>query len=484
MPPITRALTKAQAATTIDRRVWWIVALIGFFGWMVMKEITLPSGLMAAFAALGLLGLFMASVQRPELSFYVLVAYLPFSRLLVGDFGTEAYAFNLTNVLTAWVFGAYALHRASRGQPLFQTAPMNVIVLLFCLLGAVSLLRGGFAYGSWYVWHYITPLKQWLTPIFFYFLALWVVRDRKVMKTVAVLIMVAVTVVAIMAIRDYMNNSGGSLEKSRVGGIAEQPNTLGAFFVYYMFFFPAFFLVYRKTAKAWLLLVPFLLSFRGLMVTFSRGAYLGFASGGLGVCWHRSKALFIVAASLLWFAVANPWLLPAGIRYRMGQTVVSRGSEAGFVEETLEASAGNRVRIWRATNEMIKDHPWWGVGYGAFPAYIGSYTGGRFTAVDAHNSYLLIAAELGIPTLVVFCLIVLLAWWHSWRLYVRTKDLATKAIALGYLAGLEGLLVVNMFGSRMDDQAVSSYFWILCGLIMRGVLLERQRIREERGHVA
>lgn len=464
--------------TVVDRRIWTFVALIGFLGWLVMKEITLPSGLMAACVGLGLLGLFMVSVQRPELSLYVLVAYLPFSRLLVGDFGTEAYAFNLTNILMLWVLGAYVVRCMSQGRQPFQSAPMSRLVLAFCGLSGFSLLQGGFTYGSWYFWHYITPLKQWLTPIFFYFLALWVVRDRKVLKTVVVLMMIAVTVVAIMAIRDYLNNSGSSLEKSRVGGIAEQPNTLGAFFVYYMFLFAGFFLTYRKTLKVWGLLVPFLLCFRGIMVTFSRGAYFGCAAGGLGACWHRNKALFVVAAALLWCAVMNPWMLPKGIRYRMSQTVVSHGSDNAPddapVEDTLEASAGNRVRIWRATIEMIKDHPWWGVGYGAFPAHIGAYTGGHFEAVDAHNTYLLLAAELGIPILVVFCVVILVAWYHTRRLYLGTHDLAMKAIALGFLAGLEGLIVVNMFGSRMDDQAVSSYFWILCGLIMRGVLIERE----------
>ena len=476
----SRARVIALPQTAVDPRVWPIVALIGFFGWLVMKEIHLPSAFMAVCVGLGLLGAFMASVNHPELALYVLVAYLPFSRLLVGGFGTGAFALNLTNILTIWVFAIYVIGQLSKGQALFQRAPINWVVLIFCALGVGSLLNEGVVYGSWVIFRLISPMKQWLTPMFFYFLTLWVVRDRKTMKTIAVIMMVAVTIVALMAIRDYLNASGGSLEKSRVGGIAEQPNTLGAFFVYYMFLFLSFFLVYRKKFKTWLLLIPFALSFRGIMVTFSRGAYMGFASGLLGAFWHRNKILFVIVGSLLWYAIANPWLLPAGIRYRMGQTVVRSHADVEDVVETLEVSSGNRVKIWRATIEMIKDHPWWGVGYGAFPAYITPYSGGQFHEVDAHNSYLLIAAELGIPALVIFLIIVGLAWWHTRWLYLRTKDLSTKAIALGFLAGLEGLLVVNMFGSRMDDQAVASYFWVLCALVMRGVLLERQERAQAR----
>ena len=91
------------------------------------------------------------------------------------------------------------------------------------------------------------PLKRWLTPIFFYFLTFWVVRERKTLNTVIVLIMVAVTMVGMMAVWDYMQvGPNTSLEHSRIGAITDNPNTLGAFFNYYMFLLVGFFLVYPK----------------------------------------------------------------------------------------------------------------------------------------------------------------------------------------------------------------------------------------------
>src|SRR3989338_3840081 len=135
--------------------------------------------------------------------------------------------------------------------------------------------------------------------------------------------MVVMVLVALMAIRDYLNAGDSSLEKSRVGGIAEQPNMLVAFFCYYMFLFLGFFLVYYRKPKAWLLLIPFALCFRGIMVTFSRGAYLAFATGCLGAIFFRSKVLFACLLVLIGWMAINPSLLPAGIRYRMGQTITS-----------------------------------------------------------------------------------------------------------------------------------------------------------------
>jgi len=59
-------------------------------------------------------------------------------------------------------------------------------------------------------------------------------------------------------------------------------------------------------------------------------------------------------------------------------------------------------------------------------------------------------------------------------LYKNTSDPYSRAVALGFLGGLFGLLMSNMFGSRLDSQEVSSYFWILAALIMRLKILDER----------
>ena len=76
----------------VDRRIWWMLAMIGFFAVLVMKEMQIASVVMLGFGAVGLFGLLMTGLHDPAVPLYVLVAYLPFSRVLVGDFGTQATA--------------------------------------------------------------------------------------------------------------------------------------------------------------------------------------------------------------------------------------------------------------------------------------------------------------------------------------------------------------------------------------------------------
>ena len=123
---------------------------------------------------------------------------------------------------------------------------------------------------------------------------------------------------------------------------------------------------------------------------------------------------------------------------------------------------------------MIADHPFWGLGYGTFTALIPYYAPElRGMRMDAHNSYLIIAAEMGIPALLIFLWILGVAIWKTHWLYRHAREPFHRAMALGYLAGLFALLVANMFGSRMHSEEMSGYFWILCGLIVRAIHFEK-----------
>jgi len=186
--------------------------------------------------------------------------------------------------------------------------------------------------------------------------------------------------------------------------------------------------------------------------------------------------LFFVLLLLTGIVFLNPILLPAGIRFRMGQTFekpITYVESVENLEQSLESSARSRIEIWKGAVKMIEHHPFFGVGYGLFSDLIGHYAPGS-SGYDAHNSYLLIAAEMGIPTLIVFLWIIFLAFIYSLSLYKSTPHPFTKAVALGFLGGIFGLIMSNMFGSRLDSQEVASYFWILLALIMRFRILDQR----------
>src|SRR3989304_5344995 len=158
---------------TISEKISWkpliaaaIFALV--LARIVDKEIALPGPLVAAVAVIGGGVVLLSSLYRPEIPLYVLAAYVPFTRILPGDFGGAVMAFNLTNLLCVTALVGLLASSAKEGG-FWQKSNMNIPILLFALIGTISVVRGGWDYGSWYFSHVITSLKRWLTPMLFYF---------------------------------------------------------------------------------------------------------------------------------------------------------------------------------------------------------------------------------------------------------------------------------------------------------------------------
>src|SRR3989338_1880573 len=78
-----------------------------------------------------------------------------------------------------------------------------------------------------------------------------------------------------------------------------------------------------------------------------------------------------------------------------------------------ETSNKERIRIWKLYFESIKNHPFLGVGIGNFPVVLNQDLALAKAGSSAHNIYLHIAAEMGIPILIF-------ALWFLWILMRKT----------------------------------------------------------------
>ncbi len=468
----------------VDPRINWklfisLALVASVLAVLVQRQVELPSLVLLLSALVAFVFLAFQSISNPEVTIYALVIYLPFSKILVGDFGGMATALNFTNILTVLAIFGWIVSCVTKGVKFYERTSLDIPLIIFVLFGCLSLVRGSFFFGSHYFNEYLIPLKRWLTPIFLFFIVFNNVREKRVLKNIIVIIMFITALVALMAIKDYIDIEGkvSSLEKSRIGGISEQPNILAAFFVYYMFLYLGFYYVYWKKFSSWLLLIPFLLCFRGIQVTFSRGGYLAFAAALFAITFFRNKVLFLILTAFTIFALLNPIILPKGIHYRIYSTFGGEAIYSGVTTEVTDPSAARRLMIWKGAIEMIKDHKWFGVGYGVFPLMIPYYTPPEIKEVDAHNEYLLIAAEMGILALLVFLLLLLIVMKNTFRLYKSANEKFFKAMALGFLGCLGGVLIANIFGGRLDSQEISSYFWMLAALIFRALYIEREEAK-------
>ncbi len=180
------------------------------------------------------------------------------------------------------------------------------------------------------------------------------------------------------------------------------------------------------------------LALAAIAVTFDRAAYLALAVAAVVVAARTARA----RVSLALCAVALLALLHPGVRARLS-TAFSAGANA------------DRVFIWARAREIIRDHPWRGIGFGNYPRVCGAY----YDRVDprffmrtwAHNLELSTLAETGPLGLLA------LAWlvYTAFRAVLR----ATGPWATGALAALCAWLMIAQFHDLLYDTKVMYALW-------------------------
>jgi O-antigen ligase len=186
-----------------------------------------------------------------------------------------------------------------------------------------------------------------------------------------------------------------------------------------------------------------------IVLTFSRGGFLGLVFGGL--VWalreraQRSKALVLSAALAVGVAIFAP------------ATYWERNDTLEEFEQ--DQSALGRVYAWRVASSANLDHPLRGVGGGAFreawPLY--APPEGRENPLVAHNIFLDTLGELG---WVGFFLFLTFAGSATGAVFRAGGDPAVGWLARGIGASVAGFLLCNCFSGSL----IAPHLFILFGL--------------------
>jgi putative inorganic carbon (HCO3(-)) transporter len=221
-----------------------------------------------------------------------------------------------------------------------------------------------------------------------------------------------------------------------------------------------------------------------LVLTQSRGGYLGFAAG-LGAMlfvvaprrWRIGLAtigLLMLIAGALWL-VLNPGLLAA------------ENSSALSVESAISTWEG-RTEVWSRALYGIQDFPFTGMGMNTFrrvvhvlyPLFM---IGPDSDIAHAHNEFLQAALDLGVPGLIAFLALYLGAGAMLYTVWSRARKIlpdarVLRAVVLGLGAGLLAHAVYGMTDAVALGSKPGVLFWMMLGLIAG---LHQQLTRDKLG---
>jgi O-antigen ligase len=309
----------------------------------------------------------------------------------------------------------------------------------------------------------ISPGEAWdnfvnfLKVILIFVVAVNVTRTESRLRGLLLLAMTASVVLSFSAFNDYRHGRldfGGDRVRGMIGGMFDNPNDLALHLVTMVPLAVALAFARRGALKKVAYLLCAALFAAGVVVSFSRGGFIGLVACSAVLAWKLGRRRrFVVgalmAAALLIFVAAAPGEYGARLASIFGGDVTG--------------SAGARQELfWRSVVVALR-YPITGVGLGCF------YHRGARDQVS-HNAYTQVAAEMGMAALVVYVLFMVATIRRLRQIERETLGAKDRAsfyyLAVGMQASLVGYMVCSFFASV-------AHLWYVYYLVAYSVCLRR-----------
>ena len=253
----------------------------------------------------------------------------------------------------------------------------------------------------------------------------------------------------------------GITQLLRPSGTMHHPNVMGSYLVYCLpIFFSAVLMKKNLLSK-----IPFYVTLAVglycLLLSYSRGGWMGFALAVLSILLVAVFKKIIQAKTLV--SIFLLIMILIGIFFPLWTPFMSR------LTKPDDAATTSRITMLKQSYIMVKTHLLFGVGLGNYAEVGVNYLPDRSEAIRlvpksiVHNRYAVQMAETGVIGLLLFVWLLFRIAKQAFK-NVETTDPDIQAIALGLFGGLLGIMLAMMF-DHFTDNSRSIMFWFFTGLI-------------------
>jgi len=405
-----------------------------------------------------------------------LIVFMPLSAssMLPHNIGGVT-GLNPLNLLLAGTVTSWALQRVSRGTCPTPAPPPQALLWLYVVPFLIASLIGSqhleevaarllamapLSFGSVNDYFLTVVIKPLFMVLFALLVAAAAARSRQPEKLI-IPMLVSVWAMCLMTI-GFAAAAGASLSDLSSSGsrnllspLGLHANDLGRLFAlaYALMLYTC--AATKNTHLRLALIASMGLVVVALTLTFSRGAFFGFAVVNLMfLLSRRTPATFLLSGFVLLTFIL---LLPAAVFERIA---------TGWGNGLNAISSGRLDEIWLPVLPELLRHPFFGNGLGAI-AWSEPMRAGAMQAVGhAHNAYLNAALDMGLLGLLLLCAYFLHVWRGFRRLSVDTALTPTlRGFYAGAAAGLVSFLLAGFFGSSLTPRPEQIFLWLAIGMM-------------------
>lgn len=339
--------------------------------------------------------------------FYLLISAMP----LLRDPLWEHFLSDLTAIkylgLACLLYAAWYCLVRRRAPQLWTSAPALAMTGL-CVWAAGS----WFALGAPIAWDK-SPLLSYTSFLLLLIVTVSVVDDWRRFEHVLWAIVLSVSIASLYIVREWQEYHA-VYAQFRPGWITGDPNYFTASALVGL---PLALAFCSRSLPAWKRLCAAgctLLTLVATAFAASRGGMIGLLAMAAWYAWKKKHLGVFV---LLLVLAAPPLLLWS--RSPLNRLIDPSASDV--------KSSDTRLALWQAGLNMITQHPLHGIGLGEFKVEVEQYAAGHKDLDHiAHNTYLALAAEMGLPALLLYLTMLAGAWFALARL----RSAATTPVLL------------------------------------------------------
>ena len=363
-----------------------------------------------------------------------------------------------------FLMGAYIFRQVFGENREFTVEKLDMIILLYFIIMVISTITSKNVGGS------LRDLGIHLSALSLVFVMMNNIRSKEDMNKFIIVLSITATLVALYGLYQYVvgvemdaawldaeNNPGIS---TRVYSVFYNPNILAEYLVMMIPLSVSLFWYNKNLLRKTVFFGMFGLMSLALVLTLSRGGWLGFAFSALVFILLVEKRLLLSVFPISLVAI-----------YTLPETILNRILSIGNLGDSSNAY---RITMWEITGDIIRDNWMAGVGFGHIPfketfeTYIRT-----MPTFHAHNTYLQTASEIGIPGLLVFLAFLFLVFKYGIIHLINSKDRYIKILGAGAIAGLAGVLLHGTVENILYLSRIIISFWILVGIILTLIRIEK-----------